>query len=62
VGLKKNVLWVFMLAVDHLVNNAGVAPVCMFESIIDITNLAPAMVINSSTWPSPIISFYILQS
>ncbi|KAE8123844.1 hypothetical protein FH972_018766 [Carpinus fangiana] len=43
VGLKNNVLWVFMLAVDHLVNNAGVAPVCMFESITDITNLAPTM-------------------
>lgn len=47
-----------MLAVDHLVNNAGVAPVCMFENITDITNLAPAMVINSSTWPSLLAFLY----
>ncbi|CAN1175212.1 11-beta-hydroxysteroid dehydrogenase-like 6 [Linum perenne] len=28
---------------DHLVTNAGVSPVTMFEDIPDITNLAPAM-------------------
>lgn len=34
-----------MLTVDHLVNNAGIVPVCLFEETIDVTNLAPAMVI-----------------
>ena len=31
--------------VDHLVNNAGIAPVCMFEDYTDVTNHASVMVI-----------------
>ncbi|KAM1736879.1 hypothetical protein FF2_014888 [Malus domestica] len=31
---------------DHLVNNAGIVPVCLFEETTDVTNLAPAMDIN----------------
>ncbi|KAK7358669.1 hypothetical protein VNO77_00607 [Canavalia gladiata] len=31
---------------DHLVNNAGVLPLSLFEDITDITNFAPAMDIN----------------
>ena len=34
-----------MLTVDHLVTNAGVAPVCLFEDYDDITKASPAMVI-----------------
>ncbi|KAI4336346.1 hypothetical protein L6164_014883 [Bauhinia variegata] len=31
---------------DHLVNNAGIVPMCLFEDITDITKLAPVMDIN----------------
>ncbi|KAK9926598.1 hypothetical protein M0R45_023818 [Rubus argutus] len=31
---------------DHLVNNAGIAPICMFEETPDVSNLAPTMDIN----------------
>ncbi|XP_040986394.1 11-beta-hydroxysteroid dehydrogenase A-like [Juglans microcarpa x Juglans regia] len=31
---------------DHLVNNAGITPVCIFEQAPDITNLRPAMDVN----------------
>ncbi|KAF8005830.1 hypothetical protein BT93_K0189 [Corymbia citriodora subsp. variegata] len=31
---------------DHLVTNAGISPMCMFEDCSDITKLAPAMDIN----------------
>ncbi|CAJ2676654.1 unnamed protein product [Trifolium pratense] len=31
---------------DHLVNNAGIVPLSLFEDITDITNFAPAMDIN----------------
>ncbi|XP_050376852.1 11-beta-hydroxysteroid dehydrogenase A-like [Argentina anserina] len=31
---------------DHLVNNAGIAPICMFEETPDVNNLAPAMDVN----------------
>lgn len=34
-----------MLTVDHLVTNAGVVPMCLFEDYTDITKPAPAMVI-----------------
>lgn len=30
---------------DHLVNNAGITPVCLFEETTDVTKIAPAMVI-----------------
>ncbi|XP_040367161.1 11-beta-hydroxysteroid dehydrogenase A [Rosa chinensis] len=33
-------------SLDHLVNNAGIAPICMFEETPDVNNLAPAMDIN----------------
>ncbi|KAB1217491.1 11-beta-hydroxysteroid dehydrogenase 1B, partial [Morella rubra] len=36
----------FGRSVDHLVNNAGVAPVGIFEHITDVTNFRPAMDIN----------------
>ena len=35
-----------MAIVDHLVNNAGISPVCMFEEIPDITKFVQAMVIH----------------
>ncbi|GLT69232.1 hypothetical protein SLA2020_414000 [Shorea laevis] len=44
---------------DHLVNNAGVAPVCMFENITDITNLAPAMDINF--WGSVYATYFAVS-
>ncbi|CAB4280468.1 unnamed protein product [Prunus armeniaca] len=28
---------------DHLVNNAGITPVCLFEETTDVTKIAPAM-------------------
>nr|XP_027191300.1 11-beta-hydroxysteroid dehydrogenase 1B-like isoform X2 [Cicer arietinum] len=31
---------------DHLVNNAGIVPLCLFEDTTDITNFVPAMDIN----------------
>lgn len=34
-----------MLTVDHLVTDAGVVPMCLFEDYTDITKPAPAMVI-----------------
>lgn len=44
------ILWWFFLimliTVDHLVANAGVAPVCLFEDYDDITKASPAIVIN----------------
>lgn len=49
VGMNDNILWILMLAVDHLVNNAGGAPVGIFEHITDVTNFRPAMVISSLT-------------
>lgn len=36
----------FVVTVDHLVNNAGVAPVCMFEESPDIKKFTQAMVIH----------------
>lgn len=35
----------FFEAVDHLVNDAGVTPLCMFEEPTEITKMAPVMVI-----------------
>ncbi|CAN1797013.1 11-beta-hydroxysteroid dehydrogenase A [Linum perenne] len=43
---------------DHLVTNAGVSPVTMFEDIPDITNLAPAMDINF--WGSVYTSYFAI--
>lgn len=37
-------LFVLFLAVDHLVTNAGVAPLYLFEDIEDLSKAAPAMV------------------
>ncbi|KAI6675521.1 hypothetical protein NL676_003427 [Syzygium grande] len=34
--------------VDHLVTNAGIAPMCMFEECLNVTRLAPAMFLCSS--------------
>lgn len=36
------------IAVDHLVNNAGIVPLCLFEHSTDVTNFAPAMVISKT--------------
>ncbi|KAK1319151.1 11-beta-hydroxysteroid dehydrogenase 1A [Acorus calamus] len=40
--------------IDHLVNNAGIASLCMFEEILDITNFAPVMDVNfwGSVYPT----------
>ncbi|KAL6280866.1 hypothetical protein ACE6H2_017747 [Prunus campanulata] len=38
---------------DHLVNNAGITPVCLFEETTDVTKIAPAMATKSA-----VISFY----
>lgn len=35
----------FFEAVDHLVHDAGVTPLCMFEEPTEITKMAPVMVI-----------------
>lgn len=35
-----------LITVDHLVANAGVALVCLFEDYDDITKASPAIVIN----------------
>ncbi|CAN0906011.1 11-beta-hydroxysteroid dehydrogenase-like 6 [Linum grandiflorum] len=43
---------------DHLVTNAGVSPMTMFEDIPDITNLAPAMDINF--WGSVYSSYFAI--
>eukprot|EP00257_Ricinus_communis_P026727 XP_025014141.1 11-beta-hydroxysteroid dehydrogenase-like 6 [Ricinus communis] len=43
---------------DHLVTNAGVFPVSMFEDIPDITEIAPAMVINF--WGSVYSSYFAI--
>jgi len=37
-----------LFAVDHLVNNAGINALSMFEDTTDITNFAPVMVKNLS--------------
>lgn len=34
-----------LITVDHLVNNAGIASICMFEETPDVSKLAPTMVI-----------------
>lgn len=36
---------IFLLAVDHLVNNAGIGHACILEEVEDVTNLRPVMVI-----------------
>jgi short-subunit dehydrogenase len=36
-----------MVAVDHLVNNAGINSVCMFEDTTDITLFRTIMVIHT---------------
>ncbi|RYR66476.1 hypothetical protein Ahy_A03g012467 isoform B [Arachis hypogaea] len=41
---------------DHLVNNAGVVPVCLFEHATDISNFAPAMDIN--LWGSAYATYF----
>ncbi|KAK7318298.1 hypothetical protein RJT34_02997 [Clitoria ternatea] len=41
---------------DHLVNNAGIIPVSLFEDSIDITNFAPAMDINF--WGSAYCTYF----
>ncbi|XP_057414985.1 11-beta-hydroxysteroid dehydrogenase A-like [Lotus japonicus] len=41
---------------DHLVNNAGIVPVCLFEDTTDITNFAPAMDINF--WGSAYCTYF----
>ncbi|XP_031247696.1 11-beta-hydroxysteroid dehydrogenase 1B-like [Pistacia vera] len=43
---------------DHLVTNAGVAPVCMFEDYPDITRAAPAMDINF--WGSAYSAYFAI--
>lgn len=43
---------------DHLVTNAGVAPVCLFEEITDITKLRGAMEINF--WGSVYTTYYAI--
>ncbi|XP_010039131.2 11-beta-hydroxysteroid dehydrogenase 1A [Eucalyptus grandis] len=43
---------------DHLVTNAGVSPMCMFEDCPDITKLAPVMDINF--WGSVYSSYFAL--
>lgn len=43
-------LFLVWIAVDHLVNNAGMASVSLFEEIEEITNLRSIMVI---TLPPP---------
>lgn len=45
-GLFGDVFLVMLITVDHLVANAGVAPVCLFEDYDDITKASPAIVIN----------------
>ncbi|KAE8694537.1 11-beta-hydroxysteroid dehydrogenase-like 6 [Hibiscus syriacus] len=44
---------------DHLVTNAGVAPVCLFEDYEDITKALPAMDINF--WGSAYSTYFALQ-
>lgn len=39
-----------MVAVDHLVNNAGINSVCMFEDTTDITLFRTLMVIHTHFW------------
>ncbi|XVF54725.1 hypothetical protein PTKIN_Ptkin05aG0204200 [Pterospermum kingtungense] len=41
---------------DHLVTNAGVTPVCLFEDYDDVTNASPAMDINF--WGSVYICYF----
>ncbi|KAI3435267.1 uncharacterized protein J3R85_006182 [Psidium guajava] len=43
---------------DHLVTNAGIAPMCMFEDCPDVTKLRPAMDINF--WGSVYSSYFAL--
>ncbi|KAI9079711.1 hypothetical protein K1719_038332 [Acacia pycnantha] len=43
---------------DHLVNNAGIVPVCLFEHSTDITNFAPAMDINF--WGSVYTTYFAI--
>ncbi|KAL6182655.1 hypothetical protein ACLB2K_044070 [Fragaria x ananassa] len=43
---------------DHLVNNAGIAPICMFEETPDVTKLAPAMDVNF--WGSVYSSYFAI--
>ncbi|KAK4256917.1 hypothetical protein QN277_006578 [Acacia crassicarpa] len=44
--------------VDHLVNNAGIVPVCLFEHSTDVTNFAPAMDINF--WGSVYTTYFAI--
>ncbi|GMI76686.1 hydroxysteroid dehydrogenase 6 [Hibiscus trionum] len=44
---------------DHLVTNAGVAPVCLFEDYDDITKASPAIDINF--WGSAYTTYFALQ-
>ncbi|KAF8390677.1 hypothetical protein HHK36_025204 [Tetracentron sinense] len=41
---------------DHLVNNAGIASVCMFEEATDITNFAPVM--DTNFWGSVFTTYF----
>ncbi|KAF7834016.1 11-beta-hydroxysteroid dehydrogenase 1B-like [Senna tora] len=43
---------------DHLVNNAGIVPVCLFEHSTDVTNFAPAMDINF--WGSAYSTYFAI--
>ncbi|KAL5858832.1 hypothetical protein ACOSQ4_000128 [Xanthoceras sorbifolium] len=55
------ILWIdfsFMLTVDHLVTNAGVATVCMFEDYYDITNATPSM--DTNFWGSAYSTFFAI--
>lgn len=45
---------------DHLVNNAGIVPLCLFEDTTDITNFVPAMVRNQMGF-SKKINLYIFS-
>lgn len=46
--ILKNFSFNVCIAVDHLVNNAGVTSVSLFEEIEDITNMRSIMVIASN--------------
>ncbi|XP_054791494.1 11-beta-hydroxysteroid dehydrogenase A-like [Prosopis cineraria] len=43
---------------DHLVNNAGIVPLCLFEQSSDVTNFAPAMDINF--WGSVYTTYFAI--
>ena len=42
--MVRSLTWVCSLVVDHLVNNAGVANVCWFEEVPDVSDLKQVLV------------------